>query len=108
MLGNAVGNTVARLKAEAPCLRASEVTELGHSVLAHIHGFEPYFFVECPKEMVNLLSMPVSEALGFKIVFPGSKQSRHCKIGLRGSADVSSLASVMRLPGPSFTKQVLC
>ncbi|CAE7436736.1 POLD1 [Symbiodinium natans] len=29
------------------------VTELGHSVLAHIHGFEPYFFVECPKELQN-------------------------------------------------------
>ena len=26
-----------------------KVTEEGHSVLAHVHGFEPYFFVECPK-----------------------------------------------------------
>jgi len=32
-------------------LRMYGVTEQGHSVLAHIHGFEPYFFVECPKEL---------------------------------------------------------
>ena len=30
-------------------MRFLEVTEEGHSVLAHIHGFEPYFYVECPK-----------------------------------------------------------
>ena len=26
-----------------------QVSEEGHSVLAHIHGFEPYFYVECPQ-----------------------------------------------------------
>ena len=26
-----------------------QVTEEGHSVLAHVHGFEPYFNVECPE-----------------------------------------------------------
>ena len=42
-----------------PCYKkaSDEVTEEGHSVLAHIHGFEPYFFVECPQEMPSLLSV---------------------------------------------------
>ncbi|CAE8624823.1 unnamed protein product, partial [Polarella glacialis] len=32
-------------------LRMYGVTSEGHSVLAHIHGFEPYFYLECPKEL---------------------------------------------------------
>lgn len=27
----------------------AQVTEEGHSVMAHVHGFEPYFYVECPE-----------------------------------------------------------
>ena len=34
-----------------PVLRMYGVTEQGHSVLAHIHGFEPYFYTECPIEL---------------------------------------------------------
>lgn len=34
-----------------PVLRMYGVTEHGHSVLAHVHGFEPYFYTECPKEL---------------------------------------------------------
>eukprot|EP00434_Breviolum_minutum_P041516 symbB.v1.2.036930.t1/scaffold5332.1/size28346/3 len=34
-----------------PVLRIYGVTEEGHSVLAHVHGFEPYFYVECPEEL---------------------------------------------------------
>lgn len=34
-----------------PVLRIYGVTEEGHSVMAHVHGFEPYFYVECPEEL---------------------------------------------------------
>ncbi|CAK9041258.1 DNA polymerase delta catalytic subunit [Durusdinium trenchii] len=34
-----------------PVLRMYGVTEEGHSLMAHIHGFEPYFYVECPEEL---------------------------------------------------------
>jgi DNA polymerase delta subunit 1 len=34
-------------------LRIFGVTEEGHSVLAHVHGFEPYFYVECPEGLRN-------------------------------------------------------
>eukprot|EP00420_Gonyaulax_spinifera_P037278 CAMPEP_0197876486 /NCGR_PEP_ID=MMETSP1439-20131203/5446_1 /TAXON_ID=66791 /ORGANISM="Gonyaulax spinifera, Strain CCMP409" /LENGTH=1101 /DNA_ID=CAMNT_0043495773 /DNA_START=14 /DNA_END=3317 /DNA_ORIENTATION=- len=33
-----------------PVLRVYGVTEQGNSILAHIHGFEPYFYVECPNQ----------------------------------------------------------
>jgi len=33
-----------------PVLRMYGVTEHGNSVLAHIHGFLPYFYVQCPSE----------------------------------------------------------
>ena len=29
-----------------PMMRLYGVTEEGHSVVAHIHGYEPYFFVQ--------------------------------------------------------------
>lgn len=31
-----------------PILRVYGVTEGGHSVVAHVHGFMPYFFVSVP------------------------------------------------------------
>lgn len=31
-----------------------KVTEEGHSLMAHIHGFEPYFYVECPEVLSAL------------------------------------------------------
>jgi len=40
-----------------PVLRMYGVSEEGHSVLAHIHGFEPYFYVECPQELQNPAGM---------------------------------------------------
>jgi len=33
-----------------PVLRMYGVTDNGNSVMAHIHGFEPYFYVQCPSE----------------------------------------------------------
>jgi len=33
---------------KVPVVRMYAVTEGGNSVLAHIHGFEPYFYVQCP------------------------------------------------------------
>ena len=35
-----------------PVLRLFGVTEAGNSVLAHIHGFDPYFYVQCPSQEV--------------------------------------------------------
>lgn len=31
-----------------PVIRLYGVTEEGHSVFAHIHGFVPYFYIPCP------------------------------------------------------------
>ena len=31
---------------QVPMMRLYGVTEEGHSVVAHIHGYEPYFFVQ--------------------------------------------------------------
>lgn len=35
-------------KGPVPILRMYGVTMEGHSVLAHVHGFHPYFFVKAP------------------------------------------------------------
>ena len=32
-------------------LRLYGVTEEGHSCLVHVHGYEPYFFVQAPTNM---------------------------------------------------------
>jgi DNA polymerase delta subunit 1 len=44
---------------QVPMMRLYGVTEDGHSVVAHIHGYEPYFFVQ-----VSYQTMPVC------VVFP--------------------------------------
>ena len=36
-----------------PTLRLFGVTEAGNSVLAHIHGFQPYFYVAAPSGFLN-------------------------------------------------------
>lgn len=38
---------------EVPILRIYGVTEEGHSVMAHVHQFVPYFWVDCPEGMDN-------------------------------------------------------
>jgi len=38
------------LQTSVPVLRMYGVTEDGNSVLAHIHGFQPYFYVPCPDD----------------------------------------------------------
>lgn len=35
---------------KAAVLRMYSLTEQGNSILVHIHGFEPYFYVKCPQE----------------------------------------------------------
>lgn len=31
-----------------PVIRLYGVTQEGHSVFAHVHGFVPYFYIPCP------------------------------------------------------------
>lgn len=35
-------------RAQSAIIRMYGVTATGQSVLAHVHGFEPYFFIDCP------------------------------------------------------------
>jgi len=37
-------------KTLAPIMRIYGITESGNSVMAHVHGFYPYFYVEMPKD----------------------------------------------------------
>jgi DNA polymerase delta subunit 1 len=36
---------------QVPMLRLYGVTEDGHSCLVHVHGYEPYFYVQAPPGM---------------------------------------------------------
>lgn len=36
---------------QVPVLRMYSVTEEGNSVLVHVHGFDPYFYVRCPAKV---------------------------------------------------------
>jgi len=40
-------------ESKVPVVRMYGVTIEGNSVLAHIHGFMPYFWVQCPDDMVD-------------------------------------------------------
>ncbi|XP_076851687.1 DNA polymerase delta catalytic subunit [Brachyhypopomus gauderio] len=47
-LGTAVANMPGPLQGKAPVVRMFGVTDGGHSVCCHIHGFAPYFYVPAP------------------------------------------------------------
>eukprot|EP01071_Lankesteria_metandrocarpae_P010903 Lankesteria_metandrocarpae@DN5381_c0_g1_i2.p1 len=46
-------DTVMRNLLETPVIQLYGVTRDGNSVLAHVHGFAPYLYCECPKNAVN-------------------------------------------------------
>mmetsp|Transcript_75821 Transcript_75821/g.158059 ORF Transcript_75821/g.158059 Transcript_75821/m.158059 type:complete len:1056 (+) Transcript_75821:103-3270(+) len=52
---------------KVPILRMYAVTESGNSVLVHIHGFDPYFYVPCANEAIasqpNLFKESLEEKL---------------------------------------------
>lgn len=48
-----------------PILRMYGVTMDGHSVLAHVHGFHPYFFVQAPN------NFQPSHCTDFRVCFLG-------------------------------------
>merc|ERR1719330_1157603 len=64
---------------KVPVLRVFGVTEQGNSVLAHIHGFEPYFYVECPEETLAADPKPFQDALEDQLKASGCRDrvSRH-------------------------------
>jgi len=56
------GNTK---ETKVPVVRMYGVTQEGNSVLAYIHGFLPYFYVQCPDDMqdVNLFASALEQQL---------------------------------------------
>lgn len=55
-----------------------QVTEEGHSVLAHVHGFEPYFYVECP-EAEKSVPLLLFQCFFGSFVLCSSCAGRNCK-----------------------------
>jgi len=72
-----------------PVLRMYGVTESGQSVLAHIHGFMPYFYVPCPEGFED--AQIFGESLDMELAQSGmcrDKVSRYvvdCKVVQRSS-----------------------
>lgn len=62
---------------KAPVLRMYGVTDEGNSVLAHIHGFLPYFYVPCPEGFED--AQVFGESLELQLAQAGArdKVSRH-------------------------------
>eukprot|EP00928_Gymnodinium_smaydae_P053270 TRINITY_DN37302_c0_g1_i1.p1 TRINITY_DN37302_c0_g1~~TRINITY_DN37302_c0_g1_i1.p1 ORF type:complete len:1054 (-),score=284.41 TRINITY_DN37302_c0_g1_i1:242-3403(-) len=58
---------------KAPVLRIYGVTEQGNSVLAHVHGFEPYFYIECPSEELRQNPQIFGEALEHELQNSGAR-----------------------------------
>mmetsp|Transcript_600 Transcript_600/g.1850 ORF Transcript_600/g.1850 Transcript_600/m.1850 type:complete len:1054 (-) Transcript_600:39-3200(-) len=82
---------------KVPVLRMYGVTEQGNSVMAHIHGFEPYFWVQCPSE--DLAKKPE--------VFKQSLEEQLAQCGCRDrvnphvlSVEVELRSSLMGWQGP--------
>jgi len=60
-----------------PVLRMYGITEGGNSVLAHIHGFLPYFYVPCPEGFEDATAF--GESLEIQLAQAGAREkvSRH-------------------------------
>ena len=50
-----------------PIMRLYGVTADGHSVVAHIHGYEPYFYVQAPVDFTPQMCMGFAEELNRKV-----------------------------------------
>lgn len=48
---------------DGPALRLFGVTAEGNSVLAHIHGFQPYFYIAAPSGFLNKDLEPLKDVI---------------------------------------------
>ncbi|KAF6018928.1 POLD1 [Bugula neritina] len=55
-------------KGPVPILRMYGVTMEGHSVLAHVHGFHPYFFVKAPSGFQQMHCSDFKDCLNRKVL----------------------------------------
>jgi len=83
---------------KASIIRLTGVTEDGHSVMAHIHGFVPYFYASCPDGLKPSDCGLVRDALGSAISKANVDPS--CVQGIEIVEDKMSLY------GYQFDKQV--
>jgi DNA polymerase delta subunit 1 len=52
-----------------PTLRLFGVTQNGNSVLAHIHGFQPYFYIAAPSGFLNKDLEPFKDTINVSSVY---------------------------------------
>lgn len=52
---------------KAPTIRAYGVTRTGHSVLLHIAGFLPYFWIAAPRDFTNADCVPFMDYLNVRV-----------------------------------------
>jgi DNA polymerase delta subunit 1 len=53
-----------------PLLRLFGVTQAGNSVLAHVHGFRPYFYVAAPSGFLNKDLEPLKDTINSAVTSP--------------------------------------
>ena len=53
---------------DGPSLRLFGVTKAGNSVLTHVHGFKPYFYVAAPSGFLNRDLEPLKDTINVGMV----------------------------------------
>jgi len=89
----------------APVLRMYGITEAGYSMLAHIHGFEPYFYVECPKNLeqqTDVFRQTLEELLA------GSGAIRDKAVPFVRKVELVQRSTLMRWQGSNEHSLFLC
>ncbi|RZC54248.1 hypothetical protein C5167_013107 [Papaver somniferum] len=69
--------------ASAAILRIFGVTREGHSVCCHVHGFEPYFYINCPPGMTPDVISRFRQALEARMRETNNKNNNVSKLVLR-------------------------
>jgi hypothetical protein len=49
-----------RGRGTVPIMRLYGVTQEGHSVIAHVHGYDPYFYVQVIRMMLEILNVIIT------------------------------------------------
>ena len=85
-------------KGPMPVMRIFGVTESGNSVMAHVHGFAPYFYIRAPNNFTPKQCKDLLENLNSKVVLAVELVNKQTVYGYQRQQSASFIKIILCLP----------